>query len=70
VDFRIFCTIHDRQAPDIGKVVLRINGKQVGTDSCDQFQETEPGERAVREYGSRDPVYLPERIEHQGLTYQ
>ena len=117
VDFRIFCTIQDLQAQDIGKVVLRINGKQVSTDSCDQFQDTEPGERAVarlpakdlglrvgravqvtasivdgngrllnrpsqlvgagiysrsqdREYGSRDPVYLPERIEHQGLTYQ
>jgi hypothetical protein len=116
VDFRIFCTIHDRQAQDIGKVVLRINGKRVGTESCGQFQDTEPGERPVarvpakdlglrvghavqvtasivdgngrllnrpgqlvgagiysrsqdREYGSRDPVYLPERIEHQGLTY-
>ena len=115
VDFRIFCTIHDPQ--DIGKVVVRINGKPVGAESCDQFQDTEPGERAVarvpakdlglrvghavqvtasiidgngrllnrpgqfvgagiysrsqdREYGSRDPVYLPERIEHQGLTYQ
>jgi hypothetical protein len=115
VDFRIFCTIHDPQ--DIGKVVLRINGKQVGTDSCDQFQDTQPGERAVarlpakdlglrvghavqvtasiidgngrllnrpsqlvgagiysrsqdREYGRRDPVYLPDRIEHHGLTYQ
>jgi hypothetical protein len=55
VDFRIFCTIHDRQAPDIGKVVLRINGKQVGTDSCDQFQDTEPGER-VRPQGPGLPT--------------
>jgi hypothetical protein len=117
VDFRIFCTIQDRQAQDIGKVVLRINGKQFGTESCDQFQDNEPGERPVaripakdlgvqvghavqvtasivdrngrllnrpgqlvgagiysrsqdREYGSRDPVYLPERIEHQGLIYK
>jgi hypothetical protein len=117
VDFRIFCTIDDRQAQDIGKVVLRINGKQFGTESCDEFQDPEPGERAVarlpakdlglrvghavqvtasivdgngrllnrpgqlvgagiysrsqdRECGSRDPIYLPERIQHHGLTYQ